>query len=122
MPYKKTNEAWFGDTFDRDSIQAYTVASSADVADSIAYAIKGLNNNSATLTCNGITINDGLLDELSGGAVTSKISIAVTKDELEDKISEIKARIDALEQTISTKKSSSDLRSALKTLNYKREI
>lgn len=120
MPYKKTNEAWFGDTFNRDSTYCYATA---DVAADTAYTVKGLSNNSATFTCNNVTVNDSLLSGLTGGtSITDAISIAVTKDELEDKISEIKARIDALEQTISTKKSGSDLRSALKTLNYKREI
>lgn len=124
MSYRKTNEAWFGDTFNRDPVYCYATADVAENSvNDTSYVIKGLNNNSATFTCNNVAVNDSLLNELTGRiAATDKISITATKDELEDSLSKISARIDALEQTILTKKSSSDLRSALKTLNYKREI
>ena len=123
MAYKKTNEAWFGDTFDRDATLCFTTE---------------YNNNYEMLVKNLTMSSPQIIDKDSYGEVTftcdlanaSDItSYAIAKnasvnqvDSLSDKFRDIQAQINDLKKNLETKIVRDDLRSALKTLHYKREV
>ena len=122
---KKTNEAWFGDTFDRGTLTAYIPAT-----------------GEACFTAKNCSINSDVLNELAGYVTTADCAIGsdstaytVAKgcgshaesvtisavDSLSDQLDAIKARISVLEENISTKQRN-NIRNELKTLRYKREV
>lgn len=121
---KKTNEAWFGDTFNRGTLNAYIP-----------------ETGTVCFTANNCSINSDVLNELAGCVATTDCAISsdstaytVAKgysghagvtigavDSLSDQLDAIKARIGALEESIATKQRSS-MRNGLKTLGYKREV
>lgn len=118
--WKKTNEVWFGDSFNRDSVLC-----SADIAydtalDSDCTGIKAISwdSNSATLTCNNIAVNQGILDSIGYNTYATKTDI----DTVSDRFTDLQAQINDLKKKLETKKECSKLRSALKTLHYKREV
>lgn len=124
--WKKTNEAWFGDTFDRDAtLCSYTI----DGVD--------LSSNSDFATCNAY-IPMGEMTYASGSNSQAESAYTVAKgiyginsvqscvDSLEakfepitDKLKQLQAQIDSLKKRPVV---TSELRSALKTLHYKREV
>lgn len=99
---------WCGDSFDRDSaICAYNVASSAKDEEFIT--AKGLANaNTGNLYCSG---NIQGVDLTIDGC-----------DSLSIELKKIQAQFDDLKKNFVPKKDAHDLRSALKTLQYKREV
>lgn len=114
----QAEEVWCGDSFERE-------------ATNCSYTIGGVSNM-ATLTANNCIVNkDVLMNTLAGGSYShaegatsiakgcTGITTTVTIDELTDKLAILQAQIDALKrrQTVT-----SELRSALKTLHYKREV
>lgn len=127
--WKKTNEAYFGDTFNRDATLCYATEDGS----SYDAAIKATNwkDNNITFTCANAT-TDGvafkaLCDNIASTA--DGISYAIGEkastnqiESLSDKIRDIQAQINDLKKNLETKKENSELRSALKTLHYKREI
>jgi hypothetical protein len=124
--WKKTNETWFGDTFDRDAtLCSYTI----DGVD--------LSSNGSITTCNtdllmnGITYASGSNSNAESAYTVAKgingiNSVKLCVDDLEikfesvaDKLKQLQAQIDALKKRPVV---TSELRSALKTLHYKREV
>lgn len=109
--WKKTNEAYFADSFNRDgSIAAYATATTAH-ADGLASVAKGL-----TLpNCNDIGLNSCKVDS----GLTYNYAVKSEVNTIQQKLEKLQEQIDSLKkrQTIT-----SELRSALKTLHYKREI
>ena len=122
---KKTNEAWFGDSFDRGTVNAYIPAT-----------------GELCFSANNCTINSDILSELTGYVTTADCAIgsdstayAIAKgyashaeniaisavDTLSDQLDAIKVRLGALEETITTKKKN-NIRNGLKTLTYRREV
>ena len=113
MPWKKTNEAYFGDSFDRSIITAYNC--SVDGA---------IETNSKAVA---IDLQDAVnWSQLNGGSGISVISNVqdITSDiqEIVTNIDSLQKRILALEESMEVKKQKSNLRTQLKTLDYKREI
>lgn len=114
---KKTNEAWFGDSFNRGSINAYVSPS-----DEVCFSTSDCSINSSALTelaghvttANCVTGNNSTTYTVAKGCTISAV------DTLSDQLDEIKARLSALEETITIKQK--NIRSGLKTLNYKREV
>lgn len=114
--WKKTNEAWFGDTFDRgitlcNGELAYDTALNSDCT-----AIKAIgldNNNAVTLACNDMVVGKG-----SNYAISANANV----DTMRDRFNELQAQIDDLKKKLENKKENSELRSALKTLHYRREV
>lgn len=124
--WKKTNEAWFGDTFDRDA----TLCS---------YTIDGVNSSSncAITACNtdlsmrGLTCASGSSSHADSAYTVVKSvdginSVKLCVDDLEikfesitDKLKQLQAQMDAVKKRPIV---TSELRSALKTLHYKREV
>lgn len=122
----RTGEAWFGDSFDRNIALgpgelSFTVNNCAvtdawkelaGYCDSGTYTItadcaKGLDSTAYALAkC------DNSKDIVSINAVNS----------LTDRLDAVVAQVDALKQNFVPKKGAHELRSALKTLNYKREV
>ena len=95
---KKTNEAWFGDTFNRDANIVSYCSSSVDSVTSSDFAVtKGINN-----------IN--YYDDFAVKSDVSTIQDAVLK--LQEQVEELR-RVDI---------KTSQLRNGLKTLRYKREV
>lgn len=122
---KKINEAWFGDSFNRGTVNAYIPAT-----------------GELCFSANNCSISTDTLGELTGYITTADCAIgsdstayAVAKeyashaegvaisavDTLSSQLDEIKARLSALEEAITIKKKK-NIRNGLKTLNYKREV
>ena len=107
---KKTNEAWFGDTFNRDV--------------TLCYATEDESNYNTILKSLAMS-SPQIIDKDACGEVTFTIAknASVNQvDSLSDKIRDIQAQIHDLRKSLETKKENSELRSALKTLHYKREV
>ena len=118
--WKKENEAWFGDTFDRPStIACYTAEGKhlfngrVNTCD-LSYSPDSYTE--ASITCDLANKTDG-----TGYAVAKSVSVNQV-DSLSDKIRDIQAQINDLKQKLEIKKENSELRSVLKTLHYKREV
>ena len=126
--WKKTNEAWFGDTFDRDAaFCSYTI----DGVDSGSNG--SITTCNADLLTNGITYTSGSNSQAESAYTVAKgingigiNSVQSCVDSLEakfepitDKLKELQAQIDALKKRPVV---TSELHSALKTLHYKREV
>ena len=114
--WEKTNEAWFGDTFDRSStIACYNTEGKHLFDGRISTCDLGYSPDSytkASITCDLANKVDTIVQNASTNQVES----------LSDKIKDIQAQIDDLKKNLETKKENSELRSALKTLHYKREV
>lgn len=113
--WEKTGTAWFGDTFNRDMTLCSTEIAYDAALDSNCTSVKAINWNgsdSATVTCNTAAIDRDVLDSICG------YNNYATKDSLY----ELQVQINDLKKKIETKKECSELRSALKTLHYKREV
>lgn len=120
--WKKANEAYFGDTFNRDMMLCSAEIAYDTALDSDYTAVKAINwndSNSATLTCNEVVVNQDILDGICGS--TYAITTA-NVDTMRDRFDELQVQIDELKKKLETKKENSGLRLALKTLHYKREV
>lgn len=120
----RTGEAWFGDSFDRlgpgelsftvnnCAVNVYALKELTGYCDSGIYTMtadcaKGLNSTAYALaSC------ENSKDIVSINAV----------DTLSDRLDVVVAQVDALKQNFVPKKGTCELRSALKTLKYKREV
>jgi hypothetical protein len=128
MAYKKTDEAWFGDTFDRGATLYYE----AEDGSTYNMRVKNLTMSSSpysidtdacgkiTCTCDLANNTDGAVYTIAKNANASSNQIEI--ESLSDKIRKIQAQISDLKQSLETKTVRDDLRSALKTLHYKREV
>ena len=117
--WKKTNEAYFGDSFNRDSVLACCDANSLNYG----LASKGISWNdciSTAVSCNNAAITKSTPDELYGYCDTLAINASI--DTVSDRFYDLQAQINDLKKKLETKKECSELRSALKTLHYKREV
>ena len=126
--WKKTNEAWFGDTFDRNATLCYATTDGSNYATNI----KGIdlsNSGDVTFTCDAFIPSE---KTYTGYAVakgqTGCHEVKICVDDIEvkgefesitNKLHELQAQIDALKRRQMV---TSELRSALKTLHYKREV
>lgn len=126
---EKANEAYFGDTFNRDIALCSCSAEIAyDTAlDSDCTSIKAINWNDsgvATLACNEAAISKGTLDSLCnyGNAYAINTNVESESEIVSNRFYELQAQIDELKKRLETKKENLELRSALKTLHYKREV
>lgn len=108
MSWKKTNEAWFGDTFDRSGVATMAY----NCADNAAYTY-------ATATCDSAPASKGI-SKLCINGDTYEIKADVSS--VTNRVDELQAQIDALKENYVPKTVRNDLRSALKTLHYKREV
>lgn len=110
--WEKTNEAWFGDTFDRSSTIACYNTEGKHLFDDCCISGCDLSYSPDIYT---------KADNSVGYTVAKSASINQV-DSLSDKIRYIQAQINDLKKNLETKKEYSELRSALKTLHYKREV
>ena len=120
---KKTNEAWFGDTFDRGTTLCYAIEDESNyntILKSLAMSSPQIIDKDAygevTFTCDLANTADSI-----GYAIGKNASVNQV-DSLSDKIRDIQAQLHDLRKSLETKKENSELRSALKTLHYKREV
>lgn len=120
--WEKTNEAWFGDTFDRPSTIACYTAEGKHLfngrvsACDLSYSPDSYTE--ASITCD---LANAANDDSIGYTVAKRASISQV-DSLSDKIRNIQAQVNDLKKKLETKKEYSELRLALKTLHYKREV
>lgn len=115
MAYKKTNEAWFGDSFNRDSINCCYTAAIAPMQGELS--LDGVTSSVTYANVNNY-IDDGSLN--CGGVVkAADFTISGTVDSFKDEIDKIRARLGNLEKGYNN---TNRLRSALKTLSYTREV
>jgi hypothetical protein len=124
MAYKKTNEAYFGDSFNRSLAMNYCTADSVSTIDGLTAIGDRLvvdSDNCITLSCNNTTWDAATLKGISG-EISICDSCVSTVDTMGDKLKALQAQIDDLKQNYVPKKGADKLRSALKTLNYTREI
>ena len=135
MAYKKTNEAWFGDSFNRP----YTVACYSANGDEVMKgyikdcALSFSDDSTAEVNCafdlaNGLSnVAYGVASASSGDLYCSGVvkahdyALEGITDSFASEIQKIQAQINDLKQNLVPKKGADKLRSALKTLNYTRE-
>ena len=115
--WQKTGTAWFGDTFNRDMTLCNAEIAYDTALDSNCTSVKAINWNgsdstTATLTCNAATIDQDVLNSICGWNSYA----------MKDNLYELQEQINNLKKKLETKKENSELRSALKTLHYKREV
>jgi LPS O-antigen subunit length determinant protein (WzzB/FepE family) len=124
MAYKKTNEAWFGDSFNRDSITAACSCDLANNVDSLTELVGYVTDAGVTYgtASNAIAISSNGDLTCKGAISTCDYAINCATDGLTTKLEKIQAQIDDLKQNYVPKKGTDKLRLALKTLNYTREI
>ena len=120
---KRTNEAWFGDTFDRGVTLCYATEDDSNyntILKSLAMSSPQIIDKDScgevTFTCDLANAADSI-----GYAIAKNASVNQVES-LSDKIRDIQAQINDLRKSLETKKENSELRSALKTLHYKREV
>lgn len=115
MSWKKTNEAWFGDTFDRSGVSAMAYNCSVDSAinaDNTVYTY-------AATTCDSAPVSKSISKICLNG---DTFEIKADVSSITNKVDELQAQIDDLKKNYVPKTVRDDLRSALKTLHYKREV
>lgn len=122
----KTGEAWFGDSFDRGislgpGELSFTVNNCNINTDTLAELTGYCNNYTAASADCSITSNCTGYAVAKGVECDNSICIS-SVDTLSDRLDVLRARIDDLEQNFVPKKGINKLRSALKTLQYKREV
>ena len=127
MAWKKENNAYFADSFDRDSALCYTAEaiSAADVNNKLY----DLGSGTLSFTINNASINNDMLTCATGcNSYAEGVTIVpegFTIDgvgQVSSKIKELQAQIDNLKKNLVSTKSCSKLRLALATLKYKREV
>ena len=122
---KKTNEAWFGDSFDRGTLTAYNAS-----------------NGEICFTANNCQLNTSALDRLTGytdlctiatadcgsdyavakgiSGITNEFAVKSDVSTIQSQLHELQEKVDKLveKSNIATSK----LRQGLKTLRYTREV
>jgi hypothetical protein len=121
MNYKKTNEAWFGDSFNRDSTLCNYAIANHDLK-SINSAIDLASYDGLSNTAYGVASASSSDLYCSGVVKASDYAIEGVTDSFATEIKKIEAQINDLKQNFVPKKGANKLRSALKTLNYTREV
>ena len=121
--WEKTNEAWFGDTFDRGATLRYTTED-GNIYDML---VKNLTMSSSPIidkdSYGEVTFTCDLANTADSTGYTVAKSASINQvDSLSDKIRDIQAQINDLKKNLETRKECSELRLALKTLHYKREV
>lgn len=119
----RTGEAWFGDSFDRNIALgpgelSFTVNNCAATD-----ALKELTgyNDSGTYTITADCAASTAYTLANCDNIKGVVSINAV-DSLTDRLDAVVAQVDALKQNFVPKKGAYELRSALKTLRYKREV
>ena len=124
MPYKKTNEAWFGDSFNRSATLTFATADGAsyDCAVNNVTLEQDLDNGLCSITADVASSITGSVAKGINSHAEGYTTVAYrpTTEIIEEKIETLKSRIDQLESTMNKKENK--LRSTLKTLTYVREI
>jgi hypothetical protein len=128
MPYKKTNEAWFGDSFNRSPLSG-ELSFTVDNCYINSAALEGLtgtaNNFTITADCaKGIDTSATIaIAKSNDSALEWKDTVSISSvDLLSDKLENLQAQIDNLKKTIEKRGVGLSIRPALKTLSYTREL
>lgn len=127
MPYKKTNEAWFGDGFNRSPLSG-ELSFTVDNCYINSAALEGLtgtaNNFTITADCaKGIDASTIAIAKSNDSALEWKDTVSISSvDLLSDKLENLQAQIDNLKKTIEKSGVGLSIRPALKTLKYQREV
>jgi hypothetical protein len=128
MPYKKSNEAWFGDSFNRGPM-TLTFLGENDNVYSCAVNNVSIENSlegSCTFTADLAPGSDWTVAKgvnscsYASGATSHAKGHRVST--LETEIKKVQAQIDGLKQKLEPKNGANKLRLMLKTLNYTREL
>ena len=123
----RTGEAWFGDSFDRSIALgpgelSFTVNNCAVNADALK-ELTGYNDSGIyTITADCAKGLDSTAYALASCDNINGIAGISAVDSLTDRLDAVVAQVDALKQNFVPKKGAYELRSALKTLRYKREV
>lgn len=111
MNYNKADGHWFADSFNRDDTLCSYVTASCDSA------LGADGTATCAITSKGVTgINNISLGDCTYAIQDSRV------DTVQNSIKELQAQIDDLKENYVAKKGADELRSALKTLRYTREI
>ena len=131
MAWKKQGDAYFADTFDRDTMLCSMDCSiEADKAVSKGIPINSSGELSFTVNnvscCNTLNELTGYTTATAGNIDNWTIScdnvMVNGVDTVRDKLEDLQAQINALKKNLEKPKVTNGLRSALKTLQYKREV
>ena len=121
MPPKKANEAYFADIFNRPATLAFYNADGSCSLGCIEDFDIGWTPSDAVeaqVTCDVAPNSEYVAATVKG--ISGSVSCVI--DDIKGDIGAILARLASLESTVEKKNARDDLRSALKTLNYTREL
>ena len=124
MPYKKTNEAYFGDSFNRPYTLAFCTADGEQYS-AVANNLMVEHDLSGSCTFSADIVDGSLFSVAKGCSTqTDGISARIESDvsALVSEVKDLRARLHDLEQHLAPKNSRARIRSELKTLAYNREI
>ena len=122
MTWKKANEAYFGDSFNRDSTTcSYAVAGNGELTSLDGYVnmVTACADNRVYAKADKATSGDLYC---SGVVKASDFAIESATDSLSAALKKMQTQIDELQQNLTMKTGAHKLRSALATLKYEREI
>lgn len=120
MPWKKENEAYFGDTFNREA----TLSACNMVLQETADALNSLSGacSDYTLTFSNSNTNYMVSKDYNSIMKIDGSQIEVNSTTLTDSLEKLQEQINELKRSLEPKKSVNKLRAQLVTLNYKREV
>ena len=121
----RTGEAWFGDSFDRNiALGSGELSFTANncTMDSFTPLVGYCDSGTYTMTADCAKGSDSTTYALANCENIKGIVGIEAVDSLTDRLDAVVAQVDALKQNFVPKKGAYELRSALKTLRYKREV
>ena len=122
MTWKKANEAYFGDSFNRDSTTcSYAIAGSNDLTSLDGYVNTITTCDSNIIYTKGDTATSGDL-YCTGIVKANDYAIECVTDSLSIELKNLQKQINELKENLTTKISTHKLRPALATLKYEREV
>lgn len=131
MAWKKQEDAYFADTFDRDALMCSidcAIDANKAVPKSISIDSSGLSFTMPNVRCydtlNEVTGYVATTADNTGNWTLSSCDTAGVSivDTVSDKLQDLQAQINVLKKNLEKPKVTDGLRSALKTLQYKREV
>ena len=116
MAYTKTNETWFGDSFNRAAtITAYNCSIDSDTLKGLCESTGSSGLYDISFNCNGgVTYAKGAASHAEG-----RVATISEVDNLKDELKKVQAQFENLQKKWTK---NNELRSTLKTLQYIREV
>lgn len=123
MAWKKQGDAYFADTFDRDALMCSMDAAFPNCYDSVGISSVCGATSGSIGSIGEWTVAKGVNSHSEGDiCYVNNVATMSEIDTVSDKLKDLQAQINALKKNLEKPKVTDGLRSALKTLQYKREV